>query len=180
MDFMVCCIVFVFQCLNLVKRSDCEQIDGRLRDSSPLSLRFERTMENIRLSWWERHDSPASTETATFPFRCSLTSDTLQFPSLLSSTPLPLSQFIQFIVMPVQDRTNEFMACVESIRNRSTISSRNVEQKQRLLHAQAKESPKSEFTRLASVIAKDINTTTIRLGKLAQRECTFSSPLPSC
>jgi syntaxin 5 len=70
--------------------------------------------------------------------------------------------------MPVQDRTNEFRACVESIRNRSTVSSRNAEQKQRLLHSQAKDSPKSEFTRLASAIAKDINTTTIRLGKLAQ------------
>jgi syntaxin 5 len=70
--------------------------------------------------------------------------------------------------MPVQDRTNEFRACVESIRNRSTISSRNAEQKQRLLHSQAKDSPKSEFTRLASAIAKEINTTTVRLGKLAQ------------
>lgn len=76
--------------------------------------------------------------------------------------------------MPVQDRTNEFRACVESIRNRSTVSSRNAEQKQRLLHAQVKDSPKSEFTRLASAIAKDINTTTVRLGKLAQRERTFS------
>ncbi|KAF9786922.1 t-SNARE [Thelephora terrestris] len=70
--------------------------------------------------------------------------------------------------MPVQDRTNEFRACVESIRNRSTTPSRNAEQKQRLLHSQAKDSPKSEFTRLASAIAKDINSTTIRLGKLAQ------------
>jgi hypothetical protein len=76
--------------------------------------------------------------------------------------------------MPVQDRTNEFKACVESIRNRSTISPRNAEEKQRLLHAQAKDSPKSEFARLASAIAKDINTTTIRLGKLAQRERTIS------
>ena len=112
----------------------------------------------------------SSTEIATFPFRCSATFNTLHLPhspsSLRSLNPQSLS-------MPVQDRTNEFRACVESIRNRSTISSRNAEQKQRLLHAQAKDSPKSEFTRLASGIAKDINTTTIRLGKLAQRECTF-------
>ena len=81
--------------------------------------------------------------------------------------------------MPVQDRTNEFRACVESIRNRSTISSRNAEQKQRLLQSHTKDSPKSEFTRLASAIAKDINTTTIRLGKLAQREHAVPVPISS-
>lgn len=71
--------------------------------------------------------------------------------------------------MPVQDRTTEFHACVESIRNRSSLP-RAAEQKQRLLQGQGKETSKSEFSSLASAIAKDINGTTIRLGKLAQCE----------
>lgn len=72
--------------------------------------------------------------------------------------------------MPVQDRTTEFHTCVESIRNRSSLP-RAAEQKQRLLQGQGKESSKSEFSSLASAIAKDINGTTVRLGKLAQCEC---------
>jgi len=69
--------------------------------------------------------------------------------------------------MPVQNRTDEFRACVESIRNRSSLP-RGAEQKQRLLQTPGKETSRSEFSRLASAIAKDINGTTIRLGKLAQ------------
>jgi syntaxin 5 len=72
--------------------------------------------------------------------------------------------------MPTQDRTNEFRACVESIRNRSSLPAKS-EAKQRLLRSQAKDgSNKSEFTRMATAIAKDISTTTIKLGKLAQRK----------
>ncbi|KAI0639655.1 t-SNARE [Trametes polyzona] len=69
--------------------------------------------------------------------------------------------------MPVQDRTNEFRACVESIRNRSSFPSRGAEQKQRLLQTKW-ESSKSEFTRMASAIGRDISSTTVKLGKLAQ------------
>ncbi|CDO73471.1 hypothetical protein BN946_scf185013.g106 [Trametes cinnabarina] len=69
--------------------------------------------------------------------------------------------------MPVQDRTNEFRACVESIRNRSSFPVRGAEQKQRLLQNKA-EGSKSEFTRMASAIGKDIASTTVKLGKLAQ------------
>ena len=76
--------------------------------------------------------------------------------------------------MPVQDRTNEFLACVESIRNRSTLPARNTD-KQRLLDKQARADGKSEFTRMASAIGKDISGTTIKLGKLAQ--CVLSYPL---
>ncbi|KAL7285098.1 LOW QUALITY PROTEIN: hypothetical protein ACG7TL_000190 [Trametes sanguinea] len=65
------------------------------------------------------------------------------------------------------DRTNEFRACVESIRNRSSFPARGAEQKQRLLQNRA-EGSKSEFTRMASAIGKDIASTTIKLGKLAQ------------
>jgi len=136
-----------------------------VRDGSLLSLRCEWTTENIRPSPVGGKLRDLSTEIATFPLRCSATSNT---PAHFLP---PLSQSTQSLSMPVQDRTNEFRACVESIRNRSTISSRNAEQKQRLLPSQVKDSPKSEFTRVASSIAKDINTTTIRLGKLAQREC---------
>ncbi|GBE77792.1 Integral membrane protein [Sparassis crispa] len=71
--------------------------------------------------------------------------------------------------MPVQDRTNEFRACVESIRNRSSLPPRGSEAKQRLLQSQAKGGgSKSEFTRMASGIGKDISNTAIKLGKLAQ------------
>ena len=74
MDFTVCCIVFVFQCLNLFEKSDCEQINGRVR--SLLSLRFERTMKDMRLAnFVNSQRSGSSAETATFPFRCSATSD---------------------------------------------------------------------------------------------------------
>ncbi|KAF7784036.1 hypothetical protein Agabi119p4_201 [Agaricus bisporus var. burnettii] len=67
--------------------------------------------------------------------------------------------------MPIQDRTNEFRACVDSIHHRSV--SRGVEQKQRLLQKD-RSSSKSEFSRLASAIGKDINNTTLKLNKLAQ------------
>ncbi len=78
--------------------------------------------------------------------------------------------------MPVQDRTNEFRACVDSIRNRSSFPARGAEQKQRLLQPNGKAGgSKSEFTRMASAIGKDISSTTVKLGKLAQRE-----PLSSC
>ncbi|KAI0322166.1 t-SNARE [Amylostereum chailletii] len=68
--------------------------------------------------------------------------------------------------MPVQDRTHEFRSCVESIRNRSSVPSRSVE-KQRLL-AQRKGESKTEFTRMASAIGKDISSTALKLAKLAQ------------
>ncbi|KAJ8472965.1 hypothetical protein ONZ51_g8169 [Trametes cubensis] len=70
--------------------------------------------------------------------------------------------------MPVQDRTNEFRACVESIRNRSSFPARGAEQKQRLLQQSKAGGSKSEFTRMASAIGKDISSTTVKLGKLAQ------------
>jgi len=72
--------------------------------------------------------------------------------------------------MPVQDRTFEFKACVESIRNRSAVPSRGAESKQRLLNGDAKggKHSKSEFARMASAIGKDISSATIKLGKLAQ------------
>lgn len=73
--------------------------------------------------------------------------------------------------MPVQDRTNEFRACVESIRNRSSLPSRGAEAKQRLLQSQGKaEGSKTEFTRMANAIGKDISSTNLKLNKLGQRE----------
>jgi len=68
--------------------------------------------------------------------------------------------------MPIQDRTNEFRSCVESIRSRSSLP-RGAESKQRLLR-NGKTTTKSEFSRMASAIGKDINSTSIKLGKLAQ------------
>ncbi|KAL9716535.1 Integral membrane protein SED5 [Leucoagaricus gongylophorus] len=66
--------------------------------------------------------------------------------------------------MPVQDRTNEFRACVDSICNRYAM--RGTEFKQRLLNKDR--SPKSEFSRMASAIGKNINDTSFKLHKLAQ------------
>ncbi|KAL4241640.1 syntaxin family protein [Abortiporus biennis] len=69
--------------------------------------------------------------------------------------------------MPVQDRTNEFRACVESIRNRSSLPPRAAEAKQRLLQNRG-EGRKSEFTLTATAIGKEISSTAIKLNKLAQ------------
>lgn len=73
--------------------------------------------------------------------------------------------------MAIQDRTHEFRSCVESIRNRSAVPPRTAEAKQRLLQSHSNGDAKSEFSRMASAIGKDISSTTIKLGKLAQRKC---------
>ena len=74
--------------------------------------------------------------------------------------------------MPLQDRTNEFLSCVESIRNRSSLPA-NAPSKQRRFDDKARADSKSEFTRTASVIGKEITATTVKLGKLAQCEHIF-------
>ena len=66
-----------------------------------------------------------------------------------------------------QDRTNEFKACVDSIRNRSALGNRNSEAKQRLLQSN-KPPGKGEFSYMALSIGKDISSTTVKLNKLAQ------------
>ncbi|TFK30844.1 integral membrane protein sed5 [Coprinopsis marcescibilis] len=65
-----------------------------------------------------------------------------------------------------QDRTNEFRTCVDSIRNRSAVAQKG-ESRQRLLQ-NGKQAPKSEFTRMATSIGKDISSTSLKLNKLAQ------------
>ncbi|KAG6832529.1 hypothetical protein H0H92_000158 [Tricholoma furcatifolium] len=71
--------------------------------------------------------------------------------------------------MPVQDRTNEFKACVDSIRIRSNLPTRDAEAKQRLLQSNGRASgSKSEFSRMASAIGKDLASTSTKLSKLAQ------------
>ena len=79
--------------------------------------------------------------------------------------------------MPIQDRTNEFRACVESIRSRSAAPARVAEQRQRLLQQRGKENAKNEFTRMADAIGRDISATTLKLNKLAQREYCFLETL---
>jgi len=66
--------------------------------------------------------------------------------------------------MPSRDRTNEFVACVDSFQTRSL--QKRPEHKQRLLPNGT--TGKGEFTRMASTIGKDIAETTRKLGKLAQ------------
>jgi syntaxin 5 len=71
--------------------------------------------------------------------------------------------------MPTQDRTNEFRACVDSIRTRSAPGVRAAaESRQRLLHSRASGS-KSEFSRTAAAIGRDISSASLKLNKLAQR-----------
>lgn len=71
--------------------------------------------------------------------------------------------------MSIQDRTNEFKSCVDSIRNRSALGNRAAEAKQRLI--QSKATNKGEFSRMANSIGKEISSTTIKLNKLGQ--CTY-------
>ena len=66
--------------------------------------------------------------------------------------------------MPLQDRTNEFLSCVESIRSRSSLPAKAPSKRS----DKARADSKSEFTRMASVIGKEISATTFKLGKLAQ------------
>jgi len=87
------------------------------------------------------------------------------------------------IVMPAKDRTAEFHATLNSIKSRTALPSssfsskeRNRESKQRLIPREdgVKANGKitggtSEFGRMAGGIAKDINATTLKLQKLAQR-----------
>ena len=71
--------------------------------------------------------------------------------------------------MPVQDRTVEFRACVDSIRSRSALSPKVVEQKQRLLQQRRDPAARSDFFHMANAIGKDISSANLKLGKLAQR-----------
>ena len=84
--------------------------------------------------------------------------------------------------MPVQDRTNEFQACVDSIRSRSSYPSRGGT-KDRLLqpangHAKPKGGAKSDFSRMAMAVGKDISSTTLKLQKLAQRMLISCMQIP--
>lgn len=76
----------------------------------------------------------------------------------------------------LKDRTNEFKSAVESARLRSTASSSSSSSKRPLLpannHAAASAAmtgARSDFARMAAKIGKDIQGTTFKLDKLAQR-----------
>ena len=68
--------------------------------------------------------------------------------------------------MPIQDRTHEFRSCVDSIRSRSSTPLKRQESS-KLVQTQ-NQSSKSDFSRMAGAIGKDISSTTIKLSKLAQ------------
>lgn len=91
--------------------------------------------------------------------------------------------------MAPRDRTHEFHATLSSIRSRTAASTttpkpyslksnpKDVAAKEALLPNRAgggksgkQPAAKSEFARMAGQIGKDINATTIKLQKLAQRE----------
>jgi hypothetical protein len=85
-----------------------------------------------------------------------------------SSFSTPWYTFFYFSRMAsIQDRTHEFKTCVESIRSRSALGNRGMEAKQRLL--QNRSGTKSEFSRIASTIGKEISSTSLKLNKLGQR-----------
>ncbi|KAF9527746.1 integral membrane protein sed5 [Crepidotus variabilis] len=67
----------------------------------------------------------------------------------------------------IQDRTNEFRSCVDSIRNRSATKNKGADAKQRLIQAKAA-GTKGEFSRMANGIGKEISSTNIKLNKLGQ------------
>ncbi|POW11160.1 hypothetical protein PSHT_08458 [Puccinia striiformis] len=80
----------------------------------------------------------------------------------------------QDIYLENMDRTQEFKSCVASIRSRTTLQL-VPEHKQRLLDSSSpnrknKRSPgaRGEFARLAGMIGKDIQQTTLKLSQLAQ------------
>jgi syntaxin 5 len=74
-----------------------------------------------------------------------------------------------------RDRTSEFRQCTQSISSRSNpptaSSSSKPAVKRREANKQA--ASKSEVAKLAAGIAKDINATTAKLQKLAQRELSL-------
>ena len=75
--------------------------------------------------------------------------------------------------MAPRDRTAEFHSALSSIRARTAVpSGKRDGAKSPLLGGAnaAASTSKSEFGRLAGNIAKDINATTLKLQKLAQRE----------
>lgn len=88
--------------------------------------------------------------------------------------------------MPLQDRTNEFITCVDSIRKRSGFN-HSSGPSSKLLNGNRPNgngngmSPggsgaKSEFTRMANAIGKDLSSTGLKLGKLgtlAKRKALF-------
>lgn len=71
----------------------------------------------------------------------------------------------------LKDRTSEFRSCVESVRLRSASTN---ELKRPLLAdgSAPTKGARSEFARMAAKIGKDIQGTTFKLEKLAQREST--------
>lgn len=93
--------------------------------------------------------------------------------------------------MPPKDRTSEFHSTLNSIKSRSSLSpnpnaAKKDEAKQRLLDdpgssrgsspGPSGKSSKSEFGKMAGAIAKDIERTTLKLQKLAQREWRLFHP----
>jgi hypothetical protein len=73
----------------------------------------------------------------------------------------------------LKDRTNEFRACVESASLRASAS--NEARRPLLNNRDDKKGQRSEFARMAAKIGKDIQGTTFKLEKLAQRECPLTS-----
>lgn len=79
--------------------------------------------------------------------------------------------------MAPRDRTAEFHSALSSIKARTAAPAgsgsarpKRDQTKSPLLAGQVASGSKSEFGRLAGNIAKDINATTLKLQKLAQRE----------
>ena len=80
----------------------------------------------------------------------------------------PRLALLPFAMSNPRDRTNEFRQCYTSIQNRSSLPAKAGTKPGSTKQAGAQS--KSEIARLAGGIAKDINATTAKLQKLAQRK----------
>lgn len=85
----------------------------------------------------------------------------------------PLPYLPSAMSYTLKDRTNEFRACVESASLRASASN---EARRPLLNTRDdKKGQRSEFARMAAKIGKDIQGTTFKLEKLAQRQSRLVS-----
>jgi syntaxin 5 len=81
--------------------------------------------------------------------------------------------------MPSTNRTQEFLSAVESIKLRS-VAQENGSKARLLPSTKYKVAARSQFSRAAAAIGKDLQQTTAKLEKLAQRALTALAEIQGC